>query len=41
MLSYEKVSRWRGQPMSKDKLFRAFEEGEALLCRTQLSSQLR
>jgi hypothetical protein len=33
MLSYEKVSHWLEQPMSKDKLFRAFEEGEALLAR--------
>jgi hypothetical protein len=33
LLSYEKVSCWLEQPMSKAKFFRAFEEGEALLAR--------
>jgi hypothetical protein len=33
MLSYEKLSQWLGQPMSNDRLFRAFVEGEALLAR--------
>ncbi len=41
VLSYEKVPRWLGQPMSKDKLFRTFEEGEASACRTQLNSRTR